>query len=61
MARAQHTELTITHTPPPESRIELRPKAGGLIKYSTRCLTHEPRTHLREHIGGHVTLYPHAP
>ena len=40
MARAQHTVLTVTHSPPPDPGVEVPPKTVVLFKHSTRCLTY---------------------
>ena len=40
-----HMVLIITHTPPPEPWVELRPEAVARFKYPTRCLTHKCPEH----------------
>ena len=55
---AQHTVLTVTHTPPPEPWVELRPEAVALFKYPTRCITHKCPVHPH---GGPLYMALHAP
>ena len=45
VARARHTVLIVTHTPPREPRIEFRPEAVALFKYPNRCLTRKCQGH----------------
>ena len=58
VTQAQHTVPTVTHTPPPESRVELGPGAVALFKYPIRCLTHKRPGHPHR---GPLCMALHAP